>query len=185
MSGPRLTRVTLIALLALAAAEPLFSQSTPGISDSALQQIQNILAEKRSRTSTQIKLDPTLLYTARTAAGLSTGTVSDVVAPTATLDTSGRVQADIRAAVSDALLVRIQNLGGEIVSAFPQYGAIRANLPILQVENVAGAAVGRGRWWRTKTWGGKLLSPFLKSAGSRATLPILQVENVAGDPDVQ
>ena len=138
MSGPRLTRVTLIALLALAAAEPLFSQSTPGISDSALQQIQNILAEKRSRTSTQIKLDPTLLYTARTAAGLSTGTVSDVVAPTATLDTSGRVQADIRAAVSDALLVRIQNLGGEIVSAFPQYGAIRANLPILQVENVAG-----------------------------------------------
>ena len=138
MSGPRLTRVSVTALLALAVAEPLFSQSTAGISDSALQQIQNILAEKRSRNNTQLKLDPTLLYTSRTAVGLSTGTVSDVVAPAATLDTSGRVQADIRAAVSDALLARIQNLGGEIVSAFPQYGAIRANLPILQVETVAG-----------------------------------------------
>ena len=137
MSGPKLSRLSLAALLGLTVAAPLFSQPSPDISDSALQQIQSILAEKQSRSTTQLKVDPTLIYTARFAVGLNTGTVSDVVAPTAPLDAGNRVQVDIRGAVSDALLQQIQNLGGEIVSAFPQYGAVRANLPISQVETIA------------------------------------------------
>jgi len=136
MYGPKLSRFSRAVLLGLFVAAPLFCQSSD-ISDSARQQIQSILAEKQSRSTTQLKLDPTLIYTARFAAGLNSGTVSDVVAPTAPLDGGDRVQVDIRGTVSDALLIQIQSLGGEIVNAFPQYGSVRANMPIFQVETIA------------------------------------------------
>jgi len=137
MSGTNFTRLTITALFGVLAAAPLFGQSSPDISDSALQQIRSILAEKQSRTSTQNKLEPALIYTARLSAGLNSGTVSDVIAPTTTLDASDRVQVDIRGTVSDALLAQIQSLGGQVVTSFPQYGAVRANMPISQVETLA------------------------------------------------
>jgi len=49
----------------------------------------------------------------------------------------GRVTVDISATVTDAVLDRIRSLGGSIVSSFPQYQAIRASVPLDQLEAIA------------------------------------------------
>ena len=48
-----------------------------------------------------------------------------------------RVLVDIRADVTEALLARIRELGGEIVNSVPRYGSIRAVLPLAEVETLA------------------------------------------------
>ncbi|MCY4564372.1 MAG: Ig-like domain-containing protein, partial [Gammaproteobacteria bacterium] len=52
-------------------------------------------------------------------------------------DPRGEVEVDIRADVTPELLVRIGELGGELVSAFPGYRAIRAVLPASALEELA------------------------------------------------
>src|SRR5215831_5081779 len=127
-------------LLGCALATVSFAQAPPGISDSALQQIQSVLAEKAARNGTLMKVDPTLIYTARAALGAGIAGLPGNAVPTARMDSAGRVQVDIQAAVSDSLILQIQALGGEIVNSFPQYGAIRANVPVLQMDSIAANA---------------------------------------------
>ena len=50
----------------------------------------------------------------------------------------GRVQVDIKATVTLDLLAQIVAVGGTVVNSFPQYNAIRAWLPVDQVEPLAG-----------------------------------------------
>ncbi len=47
------------------------------------------------------------------------------------------VVVDIRAEVTDGLLQAIADLGGRVVSAYPAFGAVRARVPIRQVEAIA------------------------------------------------
>lgn len=48
-----------------------------------------------------------------------------------------RVLVDIRTDVTEAVLVRIGELGGEIVTSVPRYGSVRALLPLVAVEALA------------------------------------------------
>ena len=48
-----------------------------------------------------------------------------------------RVLVDIRAEVTEAVLARIGERGGEIVNSVPRYGSIRARLPLNAVETLA------------------------------------------------
>ena len=45
---------------------------------------------------------------------------------------------DIRADVTPAVLTRIRELGGTVISSVPKYQAIRAKLPLRAVEMLAG-----------------------------------------------
>jgi len=53
------------------------------------------------------------------------------------IDDSRRVLVDIKADVSEELLSRIRELGGSVVSAFPQHRQVRARLPLAKLEDLA------------------------------------------------
>lgn len=52
-------------------------------------------------------------------------------------DDDGRVLVDISGTVSPALLDEIEDLDGQVISSFPQFQAIRARLPLEQIESLA------------------------------------------------
>ena len=54
--------------------------------------------------------------------------------------TAGRVSIDITADVDRDLLTRIASLGGSVVSSYPQYDAVRADVPVASLEALAADA---------------------------------------------
>src|SRR5262249_51655881 len=52
-------------------------------------------------------------------------------------DAAGRVMIDIKASVNDRLLTRIQSLGGLVINHSARYSAIRAAIPMAQLEVLA------------------------------------------------
>lgn len=149
------------------------SDVQPQPSAFALSQIAALQAEKAGRTPAQAKIDSNLLRaglfaravsvtaapatparargtTAASPAGagtlsaatlslLNTVPVSDEAQP----DASGMVSVDIEATVTDDLLARISAAGGVVNGSWPAYHAIRASLPILQLETVAASPAVR------------------------------------------
>jgi hypothetical protein len=107
------------------------------ISASALKQIAALEAEKAKRTPTQQKIDSQLLYADMMSRGVP---IADGV-PTQRVDLDkddqGRVLVDIKANVTDALLQHIGTLGGKVINDFPQYQAIRASVPLTNIEVLA------------------------------------------------
>jgi hypothetical protein len=89
--------------------------------------------EKRTRTPAQQKIDSQLLAAARSKRqGLAT-TQADIVK-----DSMGRAEVDISAEVTDNLLETIRREGGEVVSSYPQFKAVRAYLTLESLETIAG-----------------------------------------------
>jgi hypothetical protein len=110
------------------------------LSEQARQQIRAIFAEKASRTPAQRKIATSLLYAHRESLGRAM--VQGLgpqrrVANRAGLERDGMVVVDIRADVTDGLLQSIAGFGGRVVSAYPAFGAVRARVPIQQVEAIA------------------------------------------------
>jgi hypothetical protein len=108
------------------------------ISASALKQIAALERAKASRTPVEQKIDSQLLYADMMQRGIP---IADGV-PTQRVDLDkdeqGRILVDIKADVTDALLQYIrQNLGGNVVNDFPQYQAIRASVPLTNIEVLA------------------------------------------------
>jgi uncharacterized repeat protein (TIGR03803 family) len=107
------------------------------ISASALKQIAALETEKAKRTPVQQKIDTQLLYADKMSRGIP---VADGV-PTQRVDLDkddqGRVLVDIKADVTDALLQSIGTLGGKVINDFPQYQAIRASVPLTNIEVLA------------------------------------------------
>jgi uncharacterized repeat protein (TIGR03803 family) len=107
------------------------------ISASALKQIAALEAEKGKRTPTQQKIDSQLLYADMMRRGVP---IADGV-PTQRVDLDkddqGRILVDIKANVTDALLQYIGTLGGKVINNFPQYQAIRASIPLTNIEVLA------------------------------------------------
>jgi uncharacterized repeat protein (TIGR01451 family) len=109
-----------------------------GISSNALQQISALIGDKFSRTPAQLKLDSQLLYALKQSRGqvMAPGVPTLQFLPTA--DTNGLFKVDIDAPVSSNLLAAITQSGGVIVSSVPQFGAIRARVPLPLTEQLAG-----------------------------------------------
>jgi hypothetical protein len=109
------------------------------IQASALKQIAALEVEKANRTPTQQKIDSHLLYADKIRLGLP---IADGV-PTLRLhlhldrDERGRVLVDITADVTASLLQCIADLGGNVISSYPEYRAIQAGVPLSKIENVA------------------------------------------------
>ncbi len=111
-----------------------------GISDSALQQISALQAEKASRTPAQLKMDSQLVYALKQS-------LNQVIAPGVTnlrvfieRDAKGRVKVDVDATITPDLLAFIQSSGGSLISSVPQFQAVRAVLPLSAIEALAGRA---------------------------------------------
>ena len=108
------------------------------LSARTLAQIGELEQEKQSRLSYQQKLDSNLWYSVKMSEGLaitrSVPTLRTGIKPEA----DGLILVDITADVSDELLGVIKSAGGVIVNSVPQYRAIRARLPLRQMEYIAG-----------------------------------------------
>lgn len=101
-------------------------------------QIAALLADKRARTPAQRKIDSSLLWQIKRQRRDPLTAAVPALRVDAAPDHAGLVEVDISAAVSAALLDQIRALGGQIVAAFPAYDALRARIPLLQAEQIAG-----------------------------------------------
>jgi uncharacterized protein (TIGR03437 family) len=111
------------------------------LTSNARRQIAALLAEKASRNPAQAKLDSHLVHAAAILRGQPVH--RDFPAPPGELeavrmDGRNRVEVDIGADVTEGLLARIGELGGTVIHAFPEYRSVRARLPLLAVERLAG-----------------------------------------------
>jgi subtilisin-like proprotein convertase family protein len=112
------------------------------LSATAKQQIQALLAEKRSRTSAQKKIDSRLLYAMRERRGeavTSRGELRSMrsAAAIAKSDEKGLAEVDIKGNVSKEMIKTIGRLGGEVLYASARAGAIRARVPFVALEGLA------------------------------------------------
>jgi hypothetical protein len=88
--------------------------------------------EKRTRTLAQQKIDSELLAAARLKQqGLT------IPGASIEFDNMGRAAVDISTTVTDALLIKIRNEGGQVLSSYPQFKSVRAYLPLVSLETIA------------------------------------------------
>jgi hypothetical protein len=110
------------------------------ISDSALGQIRSLIEAKLARTPEQQKIDSNLLAAIKVNRGEAIAANAPALQPDVKLDADGTVLVDIEAKVTDGLLEQIKASGGTDILAFKQYNAIRARIPLLQLEFLAGSS---------------------------------------------
>ena len=138
--GSAVVSVLALALALGLMAAPLQAQTDAALTDAARQQIQALLAEKDARTPAQAKIDSNLLYAIRQGQGRA---VADGVASLQTgvdVGTDGRTVVDIVAHVGDALLERIHRANGQLLFVSYPLRAIRALVPLAEIEALAGDA---------------------------------------------
>jgi uncharacterized repeat protein (TIGR01451 family) len=127
--------VSLIAVLLGATGAPA-QELTPR----AVAQIQALLEEKAARTPVQERIDSQLLAAARMTRGQSVARgisrLESVWGRVRRLP-GDRARVDIHADVDDTLLARLVGLGARVESAFPEYRAVRAQVPLARVEEIA------------------------------------------------
>jgi hypothetical protein len=110
------------------------------LSEQAVRQVQAVFADKATWTPTEQKLATSLLMAHRQSRGQAMvqglGPFPEVVAR-AGVDEMGMVVVDVKADVSENLLRAIGDVGGEVISSYPSYGAVRARVPIRRVDAIA------------------------------------------------
>ena len=133
--NPCLTRLRLLLCGALAILLPgvAFSQD---IGTAAAGQIGSILKAKGQFTDAQKKIDSALIFSAKTARGEFAGSSFLAALPGVETDATGLVTVDIKGTVSD-IVTQVAALGGQVISQFPQYGSVRAKLPLQRIEILA------------------------------------------------
>jgi hypothetical protein len=163
MLGVALTATLTLVGLSMKA-EHVGAAAQSDLSESAVRQINALIAEKESRSPAQQKIDSQLLYAAKMdrgeqiAEGVRTLDVkvtpdlirkrSHVDAGPLVDDSKGRndlalksdesmVTVDISGRVDATLLSAINATGGEILNSMPAYNSVRASLPIQRLEEVA------------------------------------------------
>jgi len=129
----------------VASNHPPSQQTTTGrpgdngqISASALKQIGALEVEKSMRTPVEQKIDSQLLFADKIRRGIPIAEGVPTLRVSLDQDDQNRVLVDIKAEVSAGLLDYIAFLGGKVINDFPQYQAIRANMPLAQIETLAG-----------------------------------------------
>src|SRR5947199_467517 len=130
--------ISLVAGLASAAGPAAAQVTSPiGLPDSVVQQITAIEADKAARTPAQQKIGSSLIYQARAANGQRAVAAAPALRTSTARAADGRVSVDINATVTDRLQALIASLGGTVVNSVPSLGAVRALLPLGQIEALA------------------------------------------------
>ena len=140
------------------------------ISETARQQIKDVLRLKASLSDGQKKLSSELLFSAMKAQGKSLGTIPSSAMGSAKTDAAGSVLIDIRVNLVSSISQQINLLGGEVVYSSEVDGEIRAKLPLLQVESLASHP--DVRWIRSADVGATsrvrtLMAPFVGAVTSQ------------------
>ena len=145
-SRTRRLALVLLACLVLAIALPNLTASAQGqaeqaaqggpISAQAQQQIAALLVDKRTRTPAQRKIDSNLLWRIKQLRSEPITAQLPSLRADVQPALGGLVEVDIQADIDDALLAQIRALGGTVESAFPQYRAVRARIPLVQAERL-------------------------------------------------
>ncbi len=107
------------------------------VSDTALQQIRALQAEKLSRSAIHRKLDSQFVFQLKKERGQAIAQGVSKLQPDIKLQADGRVLVDIDANVTEGLLLQINQSGGTVINNFPQYRAIRALVTLNQLESLA------------------------------------------------
>lgn len=115
---------------------PMFAQQSDDLSDSAKQQIAEILSHKQSFNAAERKISSHLVFANRANRQQMSRSVSHLV-DTARFGARGMVEVDIKGEVNEALLGLIVAAGGEVENSSVEYGAVRAILPLRSLERVA------------------------------------------------
>lgn len=110
------------------------------IQPAALKQMAALEAAKRTWTPVEQKIDTQLLYADKMRQGIPIAEGVPTQRVDLDKDDQVRVLVDIKANVTGPLLQYIASLGGNVITDFPQYQAIRANVPLAGIENLAARA---------------------------------------------
>ncbi len=113
-------------------------KSEATIEQSAAQQINALLRDKRARTPAQKKISSKLIYTARMLQGLAAAPDVPSLATGVDVDDGGNVLVDITADITDNFLVQLKDQGASIYSSHPAYRSVRALVPAVRLEGIAG-----------------------------------------------
>jgi hypothetical protein len=108
-----------------------------GLSQSAAQQVQALIAEKESRTPAQQKIDSQLIYAAKMHRGESIAAGIQTLEVEVGADAAGMLTVDISASIDDQLLASLRRMGITYSNVFPQYHALRAVASLDQLEAIA------------------------------------------------
>jgi hypothetical protein len=103
----------------------------------AIAQSEGILGEKAARTPAQQKISSRLLYAVKVHLGDVSDTEGLMRRSSVKVDADGTTLVDIKSEVTEAVLAKVDALGGKVISSFPQYQAIRARMPLGQIEALA------------------------------------------------
>ncbi|MDG4553115.1 MAG: S8 family serine peptidase [Candidatus Competibacter sp.] len=107
------------------------------LSPEAIAQMSALLQEKAARTPTQRKIDSALLYELKRQRHDPLLSRVPMLRSNVEVAADGSVLVDIKATVADELLNQIKASAGTVINSFPQYDAIRAKIPLDQVEALA------------------------------------------------
>ena len=110
------------------------------LSESALKQIAALQEEKAKRTPAQRKIDSQLLFAEKMRQGLPIAANITKLSVDLDKDEKGRVEVDIAAKVTEELLASISLAGGKVISSFAQSEAVRAWVPLKDMEALASRA---------------------------------------------
>ena len=109
------------------------------INDGALNRIRSLIAAKQARAPEQRKIDSNLLAAIKMNRGEAIAANAPDLRPDVRLEANGKVLVDITAKVTDGLLEQLKASGAEDILAFKQYDSIRARIPLLSLEFLAGS----------------------------------------------
>ncbi len=135
--GPVRVKAALAGLLVVAWSVETRAQVFP---PQLVQQFEALAALKAGRTPAQQKIDSNLLLEGDRRQGLADVDALATINSGVNVDADGTVLVDIDAQMTPALLVAIAAAGGVVDSSYAQYDAVRARMPIGQIEAIAARA---------------------------------------------
>ena len=115
-------------------------QSFAQVSQATMQQIQELLKEKSSRSPIDRKIDSRLLQAVREKLGQQMVKGINLEPANVDADAAGMFKADISANITDAFLSKLTALGANIIYASPRYHTVRATINLKTVQTIAGYA---------------------------------------------
>ena len=107
------------------------------LSDSVINQINALAAEKASRTPAQRKMSSQFIIALKQRRDDVLLNTVPMLKAAVEIEPDDTTLVDIKASVSPSLLSEIERLGGTIINSFVEYDAIRARLPIDIIETLA------------------------------------------------
>lgn len=142
----RMRRVLLLWVVAwgMVVAGDAAARPMAGLTRAGLAQLEAMQSEKRTWTPVQRKIGARLLLIAKRRRGQAIVQGVPVLRRgIVTLDDDGTVRVDITADVNPVLLQTIEDLGGTVINSFEQFHAIRARVPLVELETLAAEAAVR------------------------------------------